>query len=69
MALALEQPAQHLFGTTVVIDIGRVDEIHTLFARRRDDARRLVVRRVCSPNIMVPRHSGDTRRLLFPSLR
>ena len=46
MALALEQPAQHLFGTTVVIDVGGVDEIHTLFARRSDDARGLVVRRL-----------------------
>ncbi|KAG0923562.1 hypothetical protein G6F66_015684 [Rhizopus arrhizus] len=48
VALPLQQPAHHFFRTALVVDVGRIDEIQAMVARRRDNARRLVIRRLFS---------------------
>jgi hypothetical protein len=48
VALALQQLAHHFFRTAFVVDVGRINEIDAMIARRRNNACGLVIRRLFS---------------------
>ncbi|MNY30258.1 hypothetical protein D3C86_1643550 [compost metagenome] len=46
MALPLQQLAHHFFRAAFVVDIGRINKIDAMVARRRNDTRGLIIRRL-----------------------